>query len=89
VLKQLEVLSTSNYHNFYCLFLDLLSYHQREIIKGSIIDIDDRFNKVFPSFDPLNKEFSPSSYITDIFPSRFSFHPYNKHSDVNLKSHTH
>jgi len=40
------------------------------------------------SFNPLNKnkEFSPSFCI---FSSHFSFHPYNKHSDVNLKSRTH
>ena len=48
-------------HNSHCLFLDLLSCHQREIIKGSIIDMDNKFNKVYPSFDLLNKEFSPSS----------------------------
>ena len=38
------------------------------------------------SFNPLNKEFSLGFCI---FSSYFSFHPYNKHSDVNLKSCTH
>ena len=41
------------------------------------------------SFNPLNKEFSPGSCIINIFPSHFYFHPYNKHSNINLKSHTH
>jgi len=41
---------------------------------------------VFSSFDPLNKELSPGSHIIDIFSSHFSFYPYNKHSNVNLKS---
>ena len=48
--------------------------------------MDNRFNEVFPSFDTLNKEFSPGSHIINIFPGYFSFHPYNKHSNVNLKS---
>ena len=70
----------------HCLFLDLLSHCQRKIIKDPIIDMDNRFNKVFPLFDHLNKEFSPGSCIIDIFPSHFSFHSYNKHSNDNLEA---
>ena len=51
--------------------------------------MDNRFNKVFPSFDPLNSEFSLSSRIIDIFSSCFSFHSFNKHSDDSLVSHIH
>jgi len=36
--------------------------------------MDNRFNKVFSSFDPYNSEFSPGSRIIDIFSSCFSFH---------------
>ena len=54
------------------------------MIKGLIIDMDNRFNKVFPVFDPYNKEFSPGSQIIDIFPSWFSFHFSNKCSKNNL-----
>jgi len=50
--------------------------------------MDNRFNKVFPLFNPLNKEFSPSSCIIDIFPSWFSFHHYNKHSNNTLIAHS-
>jgi len=39
------------------------------MIKGLIVDMDNRFNKVFPAFDPHNKEFSPGSQIINIFPS--------------------
>jgi len=59
------------------------------MIKGSIIDMYNRFNKIFPAFDPYNKEFSPSSWIIDIFPSQFSFHSFNKHSENNLISRLH
>ena len=48
------------------------------MIKGPVIDIDNRFNKVFSVFNPLNKVFSPSSHIIDIFPSCFSFYSSNK-----------
>ena len=48
--------------------------------------MDNRFNKVFPSFDPLNPEFAPSYRIIDIFSSHFSFHSFNKHNDNSLLS---
>ena len=86
ILHSLLESRSFNCHDSYCLFLDLLSHYQREIIKGSIIDMDNRFNKVFPLFDPLNKKFSPGSHIIDIFSSYFSFYSYNKYSDDNLKA---
>ena len=67
--------------------LDLLTPYQRERIKSPIIDMDNRFNKVFPSFNPYNPEFSPSFRIIDIFPGHFSFHSSNKYSTDNLISH--
>ena len=72
----------------YCFLLDLLISYQQEIIKGSIIDMNNRFNKVFSSFDLHNKEFSSSSQITNIFPSQFSFYSFNKHSKDNFISHS-
>ena len=50
--------------------------------------MDNGFNKVFPLFDPLNKEFFPGLCIIYIFPSHFFFYPYNKCSDNNLKAHS-
>ena len=49
--------------------------------------MDNIFNKVFPFFDPLNIEFSPSSRLIDVFPNHFSFHPYLKCNDYNLIDH--
>jgi len=51
--------------------------------------MDNRFKKVFSSFDSLNKEFSPSSHLINIFPSCFSFHSFIKHSSSNLQDHSH
>ena len=51
--------------------------------------MDNRFNEVFSSFDLLNKKFSPSSCLIDIFPSCFSFYPFNKYSSNNLEDCSH
>ena len=54
------------------------------MIKGLVVDIDNRFNKVFPSFDILNPEFTSRYTIIDSFSSCFSFHFFNKHNDDSL-----
>jgi len=59
---------------------------QRAKIKGLVVDIDDRFNEVFPAFDPFNKEFSPGSRIVDIFVNHFSFHSFKKSSNESFKA---
>ena len=51
--------------------------------------MNNRFNEIFPSFDLLNKEFFPSSHLIDLFPSHFSFYPFNKHSNNNLEDCSH
>ena len=58
-------------------------------IKGPFVNIGNRFNKVFPSFDLFNKLFAPSSQLMDIFSSHISFHFSNKQSNNNLKTHIH
>ena len=50
--------------------------------------MDNKFNKVFPSFDPLNVKFSPGSYLINIFPSYFSFYSYIKWKENNLENYT-
>ena len=59
------------------------------MIKDPIVDMDNRFNEVFSSFDSLNPEFAPGCRIIDIFSSHFSFHFFNKHSDNSFLSHSH
>ena len=57
------------------------------MIKGLIVNIDNRFNEVFPLFDIFNKEFSPGSCLIDIFHSCFLFHYSNKQSNQGIKFH--
>ena len=48
--------------------------------------MDNRFNKVFPSFNPLHPEFSPGHRVIDNFSSHFSFHLFNKSKNTNFKA---
>ena len=48
--------------------------------------MDNRFNKIYSAFDPLNNEFSPRSRIVDIFTNYFCFHPFIKNSKDSFKS---
>jgi len=59
---------------------------QQSSIKGSIVDMDDKFNKVFPSFFPFNHEFSLENRLIDVFPNCFSFHPSNRSNNQDIKS---
>ena len=47
--------------------------------------MDNRFNKVFPSFDPTNPKFQPGNRIIDSFSNSFSFHLFSKSSDYSFK----
>ena len=87
ILQSLLESRSSNDLTQYPLSLNSLTHCQGENIKGFIINIDNRFNEVFSSFDPLNIEFSPSSRLINAFPSHFSFHPHIKCKDNNLKDH--
>ena len=54
-------------------FISTLTNHQRTATKGHLIDSYTKSYGIFPSFSPLNQEFSPGSCIIDIFPDHFSF----------------
>ena len=68
------------------LSLSFLSKHQHELIKSLVVNIDNHFNEVFLSFDPLNPEFVPGVRIIDTFSSCFSFPIFIKYNKDSLKS---
>ena len=53
--------------------LNLLTNRQCMLVKGHLIDSANRFNECFPSFNPLNLEFSPELKVIDNFSDRISF----------------
>ena len=65
--------------------LDSLTSHQCFLIKGHLVDIDNRFNGIFSSFISLHSEFSPGYRVIDNFSDQFSFNLFNKHHDDNKK----
>ena len=85
-LMEPKTLSLPRLHS---LLLSSLSKRQRKLIKGPVVDMDNCFNEVFPSFDFLNPEFTLSCRIIDNFSSHFSFNLFSKHSNDNLKSWIH
>ena len=62
---------------------------QQAKIKGLIIDMDNRFNKILPSFSLFNCEFSLGNRLIDIFPNHynFSFYSLNRKSKDSIKTH--
>jgi len=48
--------------------------------------MDNRFNKVFPSFVLFHPEFSPGNRVIDIFSNCFSFNLFSKQKDNSLKT---
>ena len=48
--------------------------------------MENHFNKVFLSFNPIHPEFFPGNRIIDTYANCFSFHLFNKHISHNIKS---
>ena len=63
----------SNSHN-----IGSLTNCQKSLTKGHLINTSIKSYGIFPSFSPLDPEFSPGHQIIDIFSNRFSFNLVNK-----------
>ena len=70
------------------MLLNSLTKQQYGLIKGHIVNMDNRFNEVFPSFNPLNPEFRSGNRIIDNFSHCFSFHSFSKSSNRFFKLYT-
>ena len=56
-------------------------------IKESIVDTNNRLNKVFSSFNSFSFEFSSGDRLIDIFPSCFSFYSMDRKSEEGRTVH--
>jgi len=61
--------------------LDSLTNQQCSLVKGYLIDMANRSNECFPSFAPLDSEFSPGHRVIDNFSDRISFNVCEKEKD--------
>jgi len=55
-----------------------LMNRQKNIAKDHLIDSCNKAYGLFPSFSPLNQEFTPGFRLTDIFSDHFYFNLVNK-----------
>jgi len=58
--------------------MGFLTYRQKVLTKGYLIDSKFKSYGIFPSFSPLDPEFTPGQRIIDNFSDRFSFNLANK-----------
>ena len=84
----MELISSSSFPliPLYLSLLRSLTKHQHELVKGHVVDMDNRFNKVFPFFSPLHPAFALGNRVIDNFSDWFSFNLYSKRKDNNMKS---
>ena len=81
LLIDLHINSSSN---FKFIVLDLLTNRQQSLVKGHLVNTANRSYECFPSFSPLNLEFSPGLRIIDNFSEHISFNIQNKRKDIKL-----
>ena len=67
--------------------LDQLTLRQQSSIKGLLVDMDNKFNKVFPSFSSFTYKFSLENRLIDVFLNYFSFYLSNRKNNHDIKSH--
>ena len=68
------------------ILLNSLTRRQCDLIKGHLVDMDNCFNEVFPSFEFINPELFPSYKIIDTHANCFSFHPFSKWANHSINS---
>ena len=65
--------------------MERLTLRQQLNIKNPIMNIGNKTNKVFPSFDLFSSKFSPEDKLIDVFSSYFFFYFTNRKSEENIK----
>ena len=74
-----------NDSNIHWLSLERITPKQWLLLKESIVDANNRLNRVFPSFDPFSSKFSPGNRLIVVFSSYFSFHSMNRRNEESIK----
>ena len=80
LISMLELRHSDN-NSYHCLSLKKLTSKQQLNVKGSIVDANNRLNKVFPFFISFNSGFLPGNRLINIYPSYFSFHSTDKYKE--------
>jgi len=86
ILQSFIVNNSSSITHLHPFSLSLLTGCQCGLIKSHLADMNNWFNEVFPSFDPINPEFKLSNKIINCFSNHFLFHLFSKSSNCLFKS---
>jgi len=62
------------YTNQHCFSLEYITSKQQRTIKSSIVNTNNHLNKVFSSFNSLNRELFPGKRLINTFSSHILFH---------------
>ena len=65
----------------------MLTVKQHFKVKSSIVNVNNRLNRVFNSFDSFNNELSPRNKLIYLYSSCFSFHHLDRKSSNTKKTH--
>jgi len=63
-----------------------LTPKQRLCLNSPLINMDNRYNKLFPSFSAFDEEFNPGNQLIDSFPDQFSFHLHSSNAKNHIKN---
>ena len=89
IIKSLLEIRPSININTHHFLLEGLMSKQYLKIKGSTVDIDNKFNEIILFFSLFDHKFLPGNKLIDIFPDKFSFHSLDRKSKNNIKSYLH
>ena len=85
MLEWRHLYNNSNHH----LLLKKLTPKQQLNIKESTIDMNNRLNRIFSSFNPLSFKFSSRDRLINIFSSCFLFYFTDQKNKESRKTYTH
>ena len=77
----------SDNNSIHHLSLEKLTSKQWLNVKEPIVDTNNRFNRVFLSFNPFSPEFASGDRFIYLFSSCFSFHSLDWKNKENRKAH--
>ena len=71
--------------NCYNASINHLMAKQRLHLKSPLIDVDNKYNKFFPSFSFFNEEFKPGNHLINLFLDHFSFYSRSFNTKKHIK----
>ena len=83
-----SILSTDGSYDYisHNISINNLTPKQRLCLNFPLINMDNRHNKLIPSFSAFDEEFYPSHHLINLFPDCFSFHLHSSNVKYHMKN---